>query len=166
VDKWRLRPCPMASLIASLLVIAWLLCQPCLTFFVQGTRIAQVPAYAGLPFTIRFLHSVQKTPVWENLQVEQDGTLTLLSTRYQSFGVGLPFLESEGDFHKEGDYFVFDHMNRHFPQLTLRTGVGTRLTLSVAGREYRLYEAYPPGTRVDIVVLPLWRLAFWRPQGR
>ena len=117
-------------------------------------------------FTIRFLHSVQKTPVWENLQVEQDGTLTLLSTRYQSFGVGLPFLESEGDFHEEGDYFVFDHMNRHFPQLTLRTGVGTRLTLSVAGREYRLYEAYPPGTRVDIVVLPLWRLAFWRPQGR
>ena len=109
---------------------------------------------------------MQKTPVWENLQVEQDGTLTLLSTRYQSFGVGLPFLESEGDFHEEGDYFVFDHMNRHFPQLTLRTGVGTRLTLSVAGREYRLYEAYPPGTRVDIVVLPLWRLAFWRPQGR
>ena len=121
---------------------------------------------AGLPFTIQFRHSVQKTPVWENLQVEQDGSLTLLSTRYQSFGVGLPFLEGEGDFREEGDYFIFDHMNRHFPQLTLRTGVGTQLTLSVAGREYRLYNMYPPGTRVDLVVLPLWRLALWRPSGK
>lgn len=165
MDKWWRRPCPVACLVAVLLALAHILSQPCFCLYVQGTRLAAVPARAGLPFTIQFRHSVQKTPVWENLQVEADGSLTLLSTRYQSFGVGLPFLEGEGDFREEGDYFIFDHMDRHFPQLTLRTGVGTRLTLTVAGREYRLYEQYAPGTRVDLVVLPLWRLALWRPTG-
>ena len=155
----------MACLVAVLLALAHILSQPCFCLYVQGTRLAAVPARAGLPFLIQFRHSVQKTPVWENLQVEADGSLTLLSTRYQSFGVGLPFLEGEGDFREEGDYFIFDHMDRHFPQLTLRTGVGTRLTLTVAGRESRLYEQYAPGARVGPVALPLWRLALWRPTG-
>ena len=45
---------------------------------------------------------MQKTPVLENLEVNEakDG-FNLLSTKYQSFGVGLPFLAEEGDFREE-----------------------------------------------------------------
>lgn len=101
---------------------------------------------------------MQKTPVLENLEVNEakDG-FTLLSTKYQSFGVGLPFLAEEGDFREEGDYYVFDHMDRQFKTLALRTGVGTQLTLTVAGREYRLYERYAPGTRIDLAIVPFYR---------
>ena len=48
-------------------------------------------------------------------------------------------------------------MDRHFKTLALRTGVGTQLTLTVAGREYRLYERYAPGTRIDLAIVPFYR---------
>ena len=131
---------------------------PCFVVSAAGERVALVEARPELPFSIHFIQSVQKTPVLENLEIrrERDG-FDLLSTKYQSFGVGLPFLAEEGDFRQEGDYYVFDHMHRHFPQLQLRTGVGTRLTLNIAGREYRLYERYAPGTRIDLYIAPLYR---------
>nr|WP_255448753.1 DUF1850 domain-containing protein [Selenomonas sp. mPRGC5] len=118
-----------------------------------GNRVAVMRAVPGTEFSIRFIHSVQKTPVEENLAVDADGrSFVLHSTKYQSFGVGLPFLEGEGDFRQEGDYYIMDNMERHFPALTLRTGVGTKLTLYLEGREYRVYESYPPGTPVEIYV--------------
>lgn len=131
---------------------------PCFVVSAAGERVALVEARPELPFSIHFIHSVQKTPVLENLEVNEkrDG-FDLLSTKYQSFGVGLPFLAEEGAFRQEGDYYVFDHMHRHFSSLQLRTGVGTKLTLTVAGREYRLYERYAPGTRIDLYIAPLYR---------
>ena len=118
--------------------------------------IASAPAISGLPFSVHFIHSVQKTPVRENLVVEEHG-FCLDSTEYQSFGVGLPFWESEGEFHRKENSFVMEHMDRHFPDLSLRTGVGTQLRISLCGREYRLYEMFPPGTRIDIFIVPFYR---------
>lgn len=48
-------------------------------------------------------------------------------------------------------------MDRYFRTLSLRTGVGTKLTLTVDGREYRLYERYAPGTRIDLSIVPFYR---------
>lgn len=122
----------------------------------------RVPAEASTPLKIRFIHSVQKTPVEEQLRVDESLTgFTLNSTRYQSFGVGLPFLASEGDFHVEGDYFVMDNMERHFPTLSLRTGLGTELTVTIGQREFRLYEMYPPGTLINLVIKRRWETIFW-----
>ena len=36
-----------------------------------GERVAMVEARAGLPFSIHFIHSVQKTPVLENLEINE-----------------------------------------------------------------------------------------------
>ena len=131
--------------------------QPCLFIYGGTWCIAVVPVMGELPLSIHFIHSVQKTPVVENLVVKADGSgFLLISTKYQSFGVGLPFLESEGVFRKEGDFYIFDHMNRQFPRLSLRMGVGTELTLCVRGREYRLYERFAPGTRIDLIAVPFY----------
>lgn len=130
---------------------------PCFFICGGGKYVAVVPMVGDVPFSIRFIHSVQKTPVVENLvarRTEQD--VELISTKYQSFGVGLPFMESEGDFYEEGDYYVFDHMDRRFPSLSLRTGVGTELTVSVGGHLYLLYEDFPPGTRIDVFIAPFY----------
>lgn len=117
------------------------------------------PAITGMKFSICFIHSVQKTPVRENLCLEDNG-FRLDSTEYKSFGVGLPFLESEGTFRIEGDAFIMDNMDRHFEQLNLRTGVGTELRVLLNGREYKLYEMFPPGTRVDILTVPLYKVLY------
>jgi len=108
--------------------------------------------------TIRFIHSVQKTPVWEYLSVnDQADGFCLHKTKYQSFGVGLPFMESDGTFRHEGDYFIMDHMERHFPQLHLRTGVGTQLTVTIDDTTCPVYQYLPDGSAVDIRVAPLYQ---------
>ena len=154
--RFSLLLCAAGALLAVLQVFF----VPCLLVTANGERVALVEARGDYPLSIRFIHSVQKTPVEENLRVEGGG-FTLDSTRYQSFGVGLPFLEEEGRFHREGDFFVFDHMDRYFPSLSLRVGVGTQLSLSLgagsARRELALYERYAPGTRIDLAVLPFLR---------
>ena len=108
-----------------------------------------------VPLTIHFIHSVQKTPVEEFLTAHADGHFHLAGTRYQSHGVGLPFLPEEGNFRREGDYFVLD-MERDYQELSLRTGVGTELTIAAGEQIIPAYEMYPVGTRIDLVVAPLY----------
>ena len=129
------------------------------TFFIlsEGRILAGSPMDSEKFFTIRFIHSVQKTPVFEDLAATRD-SFRLIRTRYQSFGVGLPFLESEGNFYRDGDFFVMDNMNREFKNLSLRTGVGTQLTILIDSREVRLYELVPDGTKIDLIVAPFWKI--------
>lgn len=115
----------------------------------EHQTVAVVDATEGLPLTIEFMHSVQKTPVIEEL-VYHDGEFVLLRTRYKSFGVGLPFDAGDGNFRREGDWFIMDDMNRRFKNLELRTGKGTRLKITVDGREYELYKKFPLGTKIII----------------
>lgn len=127
----------------------WQLGRPYLFIKGEGKTIAALPAAAGDELLVGFIHSVQKTPVEEYLVVEDDG-LMLKKTRYRSLGVGLPFLETEGVFKSEEGWFVFENMNRKFSSLSLRPGVGTRLTVTFSGQEYRLYELVLVGEKVDI----------------
>ncbi len=139
------------------LLIISLFSEPCLAIRGEGRLIASAPDIPGTKFSIEFIHSVQKTPVRENLVVEEQG-FRLKSTEYQSFGVGLPFLEEEGEFRMEDGKFVMDHMDRRFECLSLRTGVGTQLRIFLGDREYALYEMFPPGTRIDLSIVPLYEI--------
>ena len=51
-----------------------------------------------------------------------------------------------------------DNMHREFKDLSLRTGVGTQLTILIDGREVRLYELVPDGTKIDLIVAPFWKI--------
>ena len=159
--KLRLWPCLMLGL--SMIALAQVLLTPCLTLSAEGRRLAMYEAGPELALTIDFIHSVQKTPVQEKLRVSADKrNLELVETRYHSFGVGLPFLESEGEFRQEGDDFVITGMDRHYKELALRTGVGTRLTLTLAGpgreERFELYQDYAPGALIEIKILPLYEI--------
>lgn len=133
--------------------------RPVLWVTAEGETVAKVTAYEGLPIKIRFIHSVQKTPVEEYLHVEDDlRTIQLDCTIYHSFGVGLPFLETDGDWRQEGDSFILENMDRHFPSLSLRTGMGTQLTLTIDNEEYPLYEKYQPGSRIDLNIVPRYKV--------
>ena len=140
------------------LLLFWLWQIPCV--FVEGVHgpVAVVPARARMPLAIHFIHSVQKTPVEEELEVNAalDG-FDLKATKYQSFGVGLPFLASEGGFKQQGDVLVLGMMDRRFSSLALRTGVGTALSLELAGKCYRLYELLPVGSEVKLYIAPWYR---------
>ena len=141
---------------AAVLVVFDILSTPALFLQADGQKTVLVRQLRDeVPLTVRFIHSVQKTPVEEFLTAYADGHFHLTGTRYQSHGVGLPFLPEEGTFRQEGDYFVLD-MDRDYPALSLRTGVGTQLTIEAGGTRVPVYEMYPVGTRIDLVVAPLY----------
>lgn len=123
--------------------------QPKIVVSGQNFTLATVNATENLPLTIKFIHSVQKTPVIEELEFKK-GEFVLLRTKYKSQGVGLPFDISDGKFYRDGDWFVFDEMNRHFKNLELRTGKGTQLTIILDGKTYELYKIFPIGTKIIV----------------
>lgn len=122
-----------------------------MTAEVDGKEVTvnSVSAKKNLPLTINFIHSVQKTPVIEELEFDGEKFI-LLRTKYKSHGVGLPFMESDGTFREENGFFIMDDMNRPIQNLSLRTGVGTKLTITLADEEIKLYEKFPAGTKIDI----------------
>ena len=115
----------------------------------QKKIITVVDAKKNLPLTIKFIHSVQKTPVIEELEFDGEDFI-LRRTIYKSHGVGLPFLESDGVFREENGNFIMDNMNRRIKNLELRTGVGTELCIILDGREFKLYKMFKPGTKIII----------------
>lgn len=115
----------------------------------ERETVAVIDAREGLPLTIEFIHSVQKTPVIEELTFHAE-EFFLRRTIYQSQGVGLPFDAADGKFRREGDRFIMDDMNRPVENLELRTGKGTRLTITLDGREFALYKKFPVGTKIIV----------------
>ena len=147
----------LIALCAAVVLVAFdILSAPALFLQADGQKTILVRQIRDeVPLTIHFIHSVQKTPVEEFLTAHADGHFHLTGTRYQSHGVGLPFLPEEGTFRQEGEYFVLD-MDRDYSTLSLRTGLGTELTIEAGGERILVYEMYPVGTRIDLVVAPLY----------
>ena len=148
-------------LAASVLVLLWFATRPCVAVLSENGILASCPAEAGTEFSTRFIHSVQKTPVEEFFVVNdaQNG-FVLRKTRYQSFGVGLPFLSTDGEFRREGEYFVMEGMDRPMREILLRPGVSTELTLFLADERISLYERVPLGSLVRVAIVPKWRIWF------
>lgn len=147
-----------ALLLAALFGFLWYMTRPTVAVLAGDELLAAAPAGPGTGFFVRFIHSVQRTPVEEHFVVNEaaDG-FVLRSTRYESFGVGLPFLVSDGNFRREGDRFVMDGMDRPVPRLDLRPGVSTELTLFLAGETIPLYERVPLGSLVRVRAVPRYK---------
>ena len=138
----------LCALVALMILLA-ITSTPKIFIGTESRTVAVVDAAEGLPLTIEFRHSVQKTPVVEELRFEA-GEFVLLRTRYKSQGVGLPFDAADGNFQRDGEWFVMDNMNRRLKNLELRTGKGTRLKITLDGREFDLYKKFPLGTRIIV----------------
>ena len=135
-------------------VLLWYFTRPVIVIESENNIIFSTSVESGYTFSTRFIHSVQKTPVEEFFVVNDncDG-FTLKSTRYRSFGVGLPFLESDGNFRREGDDFIMDNLNRSIKILDLRPGVGTELSITIDNQILPLYEIVPLGALIRISII-------------
>ncbi|MBQ6298071.1 MAG: DUF1850 domain-containing protein [Selenomonadaceae bacterium] len=132
-----------------LIILFFVTSTPKIFIGTQNETVAVVNAEENLPLTISFIHSVQKTPVIEELEY-RNGEFVLIRTKYKSQGVGLPFDAADGKFYRDGDWFIMDDMNRQFKSLELRTGKGTQLTIKLNGKTYELYKKFPIGTKIFI----------------
>ena len=101
-------------------------------------------------FSLKYTHSVEKTPVIETFQVQENGTLLLISTRYKSYGVGLPSLPQEGKLTVADGWLTLEGLQRQYRDIRVRVGPEAGLVLEIGRQTYPVHEWYPPGSLVII----------------
>jgi hypothetical protein len=100
-----------------------------------GERIVETPVSNGSVVALEYMHSVEKTRVYDEYTVS--GT-TLENTRmeFESYGWGLP---ADANVTLEDGMFVFDP-DRSYETLRVKPGTVANHTLIVDGERYDLVE--------------------------
>jgi hypothetical protein len=115
-------------------------------------QVLLIPLLQGKNLTLEYFHSVQKTPVQEHFTIISGNQLQLTSTTYQSLGVGLPFLPSEGELVNNQGTFELTGLNRVFREMRLAVMPVTYQGLVYNNRCYVLSNYFSSGSLVDISV--------------
>lgn len=141
------------GLLLLLIVLLFLLRLP---FLVAADRdnnpVLFFPLAGEKNFSIYYIHSVQKTPVWENFTVEKNDNLLLASTEYQSLGVGTPFLPSEGKLIERQGRFILTGLNRSFKEIDIGASPIPGHILIYKNKKYKLNDYFAPDALVRIRV--------------
>lgn len=105
---------------------------------------------SGEEFTISFVHSVNRRPVYDTLRVEDDH-IVIVRSRYDSFGAGMPETSTgEGTFTVAKDGWLEWTVNRPVPDISVRVGWTADHTLHIKAEKIRLAELAEPGTALTI----------------
>lgn len=100
----------------------------------------------GDTVTSYFVHSVERTPIYEYLSVEEAG-LRLIGSRMKSYNAGLP-TENRPGFRVEDGWFFVPH-DTAVPALNLIVSPETAQAILLGDERIELAH-YPSGTKVDI----------------
>lgn len=104
--------------VAATLVPLW----PALRLSVDGDRLGHLPLAEGEPFTLSYVHSIDRLPIEENIEV-RDGTLVVDSTRLRQFGAGMGHRPGEGTGRADGEWWVIEDMDRDIgSEVAIRVG--------------------------------------------
>ena len=114
--------------------------------FKTRQRLLLVGMKSGEEFTISFIHSVNRRPVYDTLRVESNH-LVIVRSRFDSFGAGMPESSTgEGTLKVAKDGWLEWTVNRPVPDITVRVGWTAEHTLHVRDRKIRLAELAESGS--------------------
>ena len=89
----------------------------------KGELLAVYPLANGELFSVRYIHSVQKTPVIEVFSITTEGVIELRETIYEDFGAGLPFIvDGKKVFSSGGGKFRISGYAQPLGQIIFRIG--------------------------------------------
>jgi hypothetical protein len=114
----------------------------------ENNIIWEAKTVEGDKFTIKYLHSVAKTPVLEIFEIT-NGEIVLISTEYQSYGAGLPFL-NEHQYILEDNKFIIREINKELPEILLRVSDYALHEFIFKNKVYKLYELVKDETLLEI----------------
>lgn len=100
---------------------------------------------------LSWIHSVEKTPWLEILEVTQDKQLVLRETRFQSFGAGVPY-SSEGDVYVENGYTVMTGLDQIFQRYQWIHSQEAKFRLKLNGKQIMEPEKIPHHLAVEMFV--------------
>lgn len=106
---------------------------------IDGNPLLIEPVSPGDMISIRFTHSVEKTPWNETYIVNKNGTMSLSYATFESSGAGLP---SDGSYKIicDNGTFLLTGLDRTFDHIIYGTGNISRHTIFLHGQEYDMYE--------------------------
>ncbi len=112
----------------------------------DGSVRASYPLQGTEEFAVRYIHSVQKTPVIEVFRVDFREGLELRETVYTDFGAGLPFLlEGSAVFESGGGKFRIYGIKKHLPDVVFRVGRFADYKILFREREIPFTQFEKPG---------------------
>lgn len=107
--------------------------------------LLRTPVGKAEGFQICFIHSVNRRPVCDTLQV-RGGELFIVSSRFDSFGAGMPDGSTqEGVLRRLPDGWLEWRIEKAVPEVTLRVGRTAEHRLVLKGKEVALAELADPG---------------------
>ena len=110
--------------------------------------IAALPVKAGDRFTIRYIHSVDKTPIFEEFRLDLKQGLVLEKTWFTMFGAGLGHWPGHGDLRQDKEWITIDNIEQPLGSFILRIGaLSVGHTIIYHDREINLSRR-APGVRV------------------
>jgi len=129
----------------------------------RGEVAARIPCPDGR-FTHRYVHSIRLRDVDEDFEIQKDGILLLVSTKFDTLGVGIPY-DADGGFAMEGDRFVLK-MERRYRRLPIRVSPMAGHLIIAGGRNYPFTNWFAPEDLVVVEAKNLPRLwAYLAPMG-
>ena len=87
-----------------------------------GKPLLMVPLELGERFTLRYVHSVDHTPIWEEHSADQYGTIYIEQERFVMFGAGMGHWEGHGTLTRRGPYQVIENIHKPIGDFVLRVG--------------------------------------------
>ena len=155
-----------AGLVAAFFLITWHLpggLELTITPVKGGPPLLVLPLKPGERFTIRYYHSVENAPIWEEHSLDAEGRIFIEEERYLKFGAGMGRMPGVGHMVRRGDYEAIEDMHMPTGNFVLRIGSpGVDHTIIRRGRSKNL-SAVAPHVAVQFSARPvnlLYRL--WR----
>ncbi|MCP4664975.1 MAG: DUF1850 domain-containing protein [Deltaproteobacteria bacterium] len=88
----------------------------------SGKPVLVLPLKAGERFTLRYYHSVENAPVWEEHSLDEKGRIYIEEERYLKFGAGMGRMPGVGRMVRRGPYEVIEDMHMPTGNFILRVG--------------------------------------------
>jgi hypothetical protein len=115
-----------------------------------GATILDLPVRYGRPFTIRYIHSVDISPVYEVFRADPKRGIVLTDTYFRMFGAGMGHWEGHGTVIQDGEWIRITDIDDPVGRFLLRVGAkGVDHTLLMDDREFNLSET-AAGRRVEV----------------
>ena len=109
-------------------------------------------------FSLGYFHSVLKTPVEEFFYINEHNQIVLEKIIYESYGVGSPFLEEEGELHIINDKFALK-INRILDEINMVISPIPNHWISIGENKYELNEVLnKPNSRIRIYIKQSYQL--------
>ena len=113
-----------------------------------GRPLLAVPIDPGERFTLHYIHSVDRAPIWEAHSADRTGTIYVEEERFVMFGAGMGHWQGHGTLTTRGPYQVIEDIHAPVGQgakgFVLRVGSpSVRHTLIWRGRSFNLSQVTP-----------------------